>query len=786
MSDLRSVAVDLKWEWRRLRRRRLAAVSEHLLLGLGLGLACAAYVVFRGVVLSPLPFDSPSSLVRAWVSSSGHAAGPSFASWPDVSDWIASGIFSGLAAVDIEDLAMRGGKQPREIHAAAVSTGFFSLFHLNPAVGRFWTAEDQAGGSRLAVLSYRSWEVDFGADPGIIGRSINLEDEPYRISGVAPADFVFPISATHVSVYVSLAANGSGRGGPTAMRDLRYLSVFGRLRPGTSIQQTAAELSAVARRLAEQAPATNKGLVFGHVVTLHDFIVGQTSPSLTLLLYAAFLVAFVGVESAFGVRWAELRATRRDAGICTTLGETSGCRRRRIFLDAIVVGLPAGLVAVAAAAAAVATVRTSGLPVPRLGELRFPGDQALLLMGISVACAWAVAVAFSAASRYPVHADLGQPVRLIVATAVAAALLVVCVASLSGYRLLTADGPTFVVAGLVETSVDLPEQWTLAQEDDFYKGAILALDKIPGIQGVAVASGLPFSGGATLLRVSVAGHDGGPSVTAEVHVISSNYFTVLGYRPVATWPPSGALVTRALAVQLGTLSQHGYDIDVHMQGSGDSQEWHVVGEAPPVWDPNHAPGHARAILYLPLSQRLLGQMRILARTSPGREPYVLAAIGRVVPRLAAGRPSYDERVMSDDLWRLLAPAAFQLKLMAALAASSMALACAGIWASVMQHANERRREWAIRAAIGEPPLRRFAAAAGRSALWGAAGGIVGALFGLLGGRILWLRLGLSGGPPNFRSAILVAAISTALVVTATMQPAIRAVRRCPADELRND
>src|ERR1700674_5828289 len=241
------VRQDITYALRQLARARSFTAMALLMLAAGLGATTALFSVVEGVVLRRFPFAHPARTVL--VAETWNDADSSFSAGNYVDLAAGTRSFSALAALQFTPLNLADGPEPARVLAARVTGGFFEVLGVRPILGRtFGAAETESGEGALAVLSHPLWAARLGADPAIVGKTIHLSNQAYRVVGVMPERF--DPTASHEDLWLPLVFTPAQR----AQHDEHYLSVIGLLRPGTSAQAAQAELGVGMRRLAPRFP----------------------------------------------------------------------------------------------------------------------------------------------------------------------------------------------------------------------------------------------------------------------------------------------------------------------------------------------------------------------------------------------------------------------------------------------------------------------------------------------------------------------------------------------------
>src|SRR5580700_3333449 len=272
-----------------------------LTLALGIGANTAIFSVVNAELLRPLPFRDSGRLVSVATANSRMHSSNGSVSYPDFADWRSQNqVFEQMAAYTGATFTLTGQDNPAHLEGASVSADAFDLLGVSPELGRtFQPGEDEAN-RRVVIISDHLWKQQFKRDPGIIGRTITLENEGFTVVGVMPANFRFPLQREPEAIWSTLSPlNETSDNSPPMVqhRGAHFLTCIARLKPGVTLAQAQAAMDVIASSLSKQYPDTNKYMNV-HLSSLQDRLTGSIRPALLVMMIAVGLVLLIACVNA--------------------------------------------------------------------------------------------------------------------------------------------------------------------------------------------------------------------------------------------------------------------------------------------------------------------------------------------------------------------------------------------------------------------------------------------------------------------------------------------------------
>ena len=513
---------DLRYAMRTLVHARGFTAAAVLTLALGFGANSAMFSVIDAILIRPLPYSHPEQLV-ALAETGGDRRSTSIA-YPNFEDWRAqSHAFSHIAAYQPAAFNIPGADERAErIVGAKVTPDFFGTLAIAPTLGRdFLAAESEPAGARVALLTNGYWQRRFGGDPGVLGRSIDINFSPYTIVGVLPQSFQFLAGS---ELFVPLGTRNGDRG------DHNGIYGIARLNPGVTLEQAGFELTTIAERLVAAYPGTNTGQGV-RVDGLQNSFAGSSRTISLVLLGAVGLVLLIGCANVGNLLLARNLTRRREMSVRLALGAGRVRLVRQLLAESLLISLLGGVCGLAfarwslSAVAALVPVNIRHLhPVTQnLSVLTFTAILAILatlLFGLLPAV-----TALRTRETDSLHfagrgasgtRDQSRLRRVLLVSEVALALVLLVSAGLvlkSFWRLRQVN-PGFVTGSVLQMRVVYPSP--KYREDDvrvraFYRRVIDAVQHLPGVESASAVFCPPLGGGCWGALLSVEGAATGPA-----------------------------------------------------------------------------------------------------------------------------------------------------------------------------------------------------------------------------------------------------------------------------------
>ena len=798
---LADILRDARYGVRQLIKSPTFASVAILTLALGIGATSAMFSVINGVLLRPLPFPEPESLVRVneIVPQYGRfsVAPATFFDWRGQST-----SFERIVAVQNGSASFAGSNGAERINNALVSWDFFEMARLHPVKGRGFTAEDDVPGrNNVVVLSHTMWLQRFGGDPNVVGRVTRLNGAPATIVGVMPAGFAYPAGAEY---WTPIALNQA-----KATRGGHFLAVVARLKPGVTVAQAGAEMKMISERLAKQYPKESAD-ESAEVVPVLEQMVGGARQSLLALLAAVAVVVLIACGNVANLLLVRASVREREIAIRTALGAGKPRLVRQMLAESLVLAIGGGLLGVLLAYLALRPIQTLGAgSIPRVQEITIDGTVLLfaVIMSLATGLIFGLAPAWQAAR--PGIAGImkeggrssatggGRLVRnalLIAEVALSIVLLVGAVLLLRSFARVTTVDPGFRADNVLAFRVALPPA---AYSEDhhritFFDKLIGRLEQLPDVRSAGMIQTLPMRG-SYLLSFTIQGRPEpkpAEEPSANHRVVSPGYFPTLGIplkrgrlftEQDTEMSPMVAVIDEAFAARhFANEDPIGRGIDI---GNGTDGFYEIVGV---VGNVHHVDLEASAgpTMYVPFRQDVFSSMWIVARTD--RDPaQLIAAARQAVREIDQALPAFAMTPLRNVISDSVAQRRFSMLLLAGFAATALFLAAVGIYGVVGYSVSQRTREIGVRLAIGAERRDVLALVVGGGMKLAAVGVAIG-LAGALGLTQLIATMLFNVTPFDPFSYAVTAAVLLTIAAIACYVPARRAMNVDPLVAIREE
>ncbi len=372
---------------RTLSKHRSATVVAVLSIGLGIGANATIFSMVSRFVLRPAPVGDPNTLLALHISQDGYQCcnNSPFPVFADIRDQARS--FSGVAAYDSLIPASIGGNgEPERVWGQAVTSNFFDVTEIHMVIGRGFIKGDED--AHEVVLGASLWRRRFNSDRNLLGKPVTLSGHTYTVVGIAPAAFHSIDQILDAEFWVPLgnAAQLAANSPPQSSRNLHWLEVVGRIRPGLSRSQVTAELNTLSQRFATSDPATDKGnrLVFDQAGSLPPRQRGTVLIFLAALTVVVLLVLFMAGANVAALLFAQAAGRQRDMAVRLALGATRSRLRRQMLMESALLGLGGGVVGVVLSLWATRALSSLHLPVPVPIDVRIDVDWRVLIFAFTL------------------------------------------------------------------------------------------------------------------------------------------------------------------------------------------------------------------------------------------------------------------------------------------------------------------------------------------------------------------------------------------------------------------
>ena len=703
---------DARYAARRLRARPTYTLLAVLTLALGIGGTTAVFGIARPLLLDPLPYANASEVVTFWM--------PGW--WNEEEFLYLRDKFSGFRAVGAQrpsDVTMRERDEPtRLLPGVQVTAELFDVLGARPMLGRsFRTGDDVAGAEPVAVISYGLWQ-ELGGKPSIVGSRLTLDGSPRTVIGVMPRGFWYPNPS--VRIWLTKPLDPQGRNGS--------YELVGRVASGEDPKNMGAHITRLMSVIGDRFTYGPKGdkRVDGKVIPLRETLLGEMRPAVLATFAAMSLILLIACANVAALMLGQVEGRASELAVRSALGATRTRLTQQVVVEALMVGLTAGVVGAGLAAGGFRLLAHS-LPI---GAWRDSAtfDWTMFAVALLIAVGAVLLVVFvpavslwrgdlrgtmNSARLGGIQGRGGRLERGLVVAEVALAMLIVSGAALlvrSVTKLYSID-PGIETAGIsvvdVISSRDMPE----AMRGQKVMEVNAALAELPGVRFAAATMKLPLRGGGDSFNVRVDGQT--DRQFTYFRVVTRDYFKTLGIRLRDGRLFDGSEQERdsgGVVVVNETLARKFFPgenpVGKRLRG-GFGGSWEIIGVVSDVAEAALTDQEEATCYYLigqvpvfgnavSFAMRTAGPRESVARLDQARQ-----TVNRVAPAFAVQQTTTMSRLL--DL--AVGPARQIMTLLTLLSALALILGAVGIYGVISHFAARRKRDWAIRVALGLPGSR---------------------------------------------------------------------------------
>lgn len=808
---------DLRYGLRMLAKSPAFTLVAVVALALGIGANTAIFSVINAVLLRELPYEQPERVVRLWGTNTqqsvprGEGDHYDFNISPnDFVDWRAqNSVFESIAVFSsFGSVTMTGRDEPIRLRCPIVSTEFFTVLGVRPALGRFFLPEEeQQGKHRVAVLSYATWQGRFHADPNIVGQTLTLSGNSYTVVGVAPKEFEHPRPnpAAEPEMWRPLPLQLEA-----GERNNHWLHAVARLKPGVTTAQAQAEMNLINSQLEQQYPDSNPGRGI-RLSSLHEAMVGNIRSALGVLFGAVGFVLLIACANVANLLLARASVRQREMAIRAALGASRFRVVRQLLTESLLLAALGGALGMLMALWATDLLLKLGAnEIPRLSEIRIDGWMlgftalVTVLTGIIFGLVPALEssrtdlnVSLKEGGRSDVSQGRQNFRRLLVVSEVALSLVLLVGAGLmmkSFWRLQNVE-LGYNPENLLTMDIALPQaRYPERKQAALFQQRLMERIKaLPGVTSAAAVNILPLSGGNSCDGMTIEGRP--PASAADVPCVevrsnSPDYFRTMGIPLIRGRALSDHDNADAPPVVL--INESFARTFFPGEDPVGKRINHSAPDVPPVWrevvgvvgDVRHFGLDAEPLpeFYEPLMQAPNWGTSLVVRSDS--DPASLAAAVRgEVYALDKDLPVYNLKSMRDLVAESVAQPRFRTLLLAIFAAVALLLSATGLYGVMNYWVTQRTREIGVRMALGAQASDVLRMVVGQGMALAVAGVVVGLLaaFGLT--RVISsLLFGVTATDPWTFAGVPLLLCAVAFV--ASYIPARRATKVDPMEALR--
>jgi predicted permease len=804
---------DLRYAFRLLRKTPVFTVAAIGTLALGIGANTTIFSLVQTMLLRPLPYQDPDQVVMVWEDRTAAGFPKNTPAPGNYRDWRAMNrSFTDIAATAFAFANLTGDSGPELVVGRRVTVNFFSVLGVLPIVGRTFTAADDVVGQRVVVISHALWQRRYGGDPGIVGRTIAMSgqgsggaagDVKHEVIGVAPPSFVFLSRDDDYWVPMQFSPQEA------AIRGNHFLNVVARLKPGVSVEAANSDVGAIAKRLSEQYPETNRDFDKAVVVPMRDQVLGNTRVQVIALMTASAVIVLIACANLASLLLARASVRRGEYAVRLSLGATRGRLARQVLVEALCLSIAGGVLGLVIPVLTTTFVERI-VPVGLQAFAVSLMDWRLLAFAgaLSIATGLSFSLAPALQSAHASTADVlqqhargsiggrsralrdGLVVLQVAATLVllvAAGLMLRTLANLNAVdRGFDSDNVLTMVVPL------MPKYADPAKRPAFYDGILARVRALPGVRGAAFGSALPFQSIGFTRAFMIEGRPRQPGDDPDVlfRIGTADYLQTLRVTLAEGRlldARDGADAPRAIVVNETLVGRYlpGQSALGRQIRFDPNEPWFtVVGVVKDVLERGFQMD-AKPGVYVTAAQgpRFFPTVNLMVRVDSDPLGYA-PAVQRIIRSVDPDQPVRLIRSMTDVIALTVGDRRQQTTLLVVFGVLALVIASLGLYGLLAQTVSARAREIGIRMALGATWRSVLQMVMSRGVVLTGAGIGIGAVLAWSVTRAMnALLYGVSANDPL--TFAIVAAVLASVSAVACATPAVRAARVDPMLVLRD-
>ena len=813
---------DLRYAVRRLAHKPGFTIVIVLILAVGIAANTAIFSVVNSVLLAPLPYGDPNQLVVIKESNPARTVERNNVSPANFLDLEQQRFFDSVAAFYETASTLQGPTDAEQVATSQVSVDFFKTLGVKPVVGQRFP-EGIAGaafelgkfisGERMVLISNRLWKRRFAGDPSIIGKKITVNRTEWEVIGVMPSSFTVPSKETDIWLPWDIARTYNPQRFPKGIpRDWRFLNVIGRIKSGSTSEETQSQLSMFYQGLAERFPETNRGWD-AKVIALHEDVVSSSRLTLLVLFGAVGMVLLLACANVAGLVLAQSTARKREFALRLALGASRTRLVRQQLTENFLIALISGIVGVGVAWLSLDLLLSAApVDIPRISEVSI--DARVLLFALSISLTTAVVFGLLPALK-TAQSELSVTLRYadtkgiagslannrfrnaMVVTEVALALVLVTCAGLfvrSFIHLMSVD-PGFKADNLLTMHITLDSATYDRRATEYYQQLIERIEAIPAVTAAAAVTTLPMSDvGVDFKRPYWRAGEtepGGDGDKVAVTMATPGYFETMGISVLQgrKFSEQDRRDTVAVMIVSKNFADKVWPNDspvgkrLMLDYNRGKYAYEVVGVVSGI-KYYGLKAEPRAEVFIPHAQNAYLPMNLVVRTSA--DPNLLIEpVKAQVRELDPTQPVSNLRTMDTLISRSVSADRFSMWLLGLLAALSLALAATGLFSLLSYLVSQRTHEIGVRMALGAQRRDIFQLVLGQGAILLVVGLAIGLVASFICTRLFSsLLFGVSATDPL--TFMVTPVLLSLAALLACYVPARRATKVDPLVALRTD